>query len=305
YIAVAGNSKFAWVTLQENNAIARVNIDRAEVQQIFGLGFKNHGEFGAGFDASDRDDQIRIRRWPVFGMYQPDAIGFFVTRGRAYLITANEGDARDYAGFSEEARVGELTLDGNAFENAQRLQRDAALGRLTVTTTLGDDGNDGDYEALYAFGARSVSIWSASGRFRQIADTQDQIESLIASIYPDQFNSDNDANDSFDSRSDAKGPEPEGLAIFKRGGQVFAFVGLERIGGVMIVDVTSPSQPRFVDYVNLRDFNGDPMLDTAGDLGPEGLLVIEAADSPTGTPLLVVCNEISGSTTIYRIVSGQ
>jgi len=85
--------------------------------------------------------------------------------------------------------------------------------------------------------------------------------------------------------------------------QLFAFVGLERIGGVMIFDVSNPAAPRFIDYVNNRDFSvEDVENEDAGDLGPEGLIFIPAEDSPNHKPLLVVGNEVSGSTTIYEVV---
>jgi hypothetical protein len=125
----------------------------------------------------------------------------------------------------------------------------------------------------------------------------------VAAELPEAFNSTNDENDSFDSRSDDKGPEPEGLAIGEIAGRQYAFVGLERVGGLMMFDITSPFEVSFAGYHNDRNFNGDPERDTAGDLGPEGVLFIPAQDSPTRQPLLVVTHEISGSTVIYQVSS--
>ena len=90
-----------------------------------------------------RDGAIRIGSWPVFGIYLPDAIANFRSGDRQYLITANEGDTRDYDAYSEEARVADLTLDPVAFPNAASLQQDENLGRLTLTTTPGDTDADG------------------------------------------------------------------------------------------------------------------------------------------------------------------
>ena len=254
-----------------------------------------------GLDASDRDDRIDIRPWPVKGLYQPDTIASYQIRGRVYLVTANEGDARDYDGFSEEVRVRDLSLDPTAFPNAADLQKNAALGRLRVTNTLGDSDGDGDQDELYAFGGRSFSIWSSRGQ--QVYDSGDFMEAQVAAELPEAFNSTNDENDSFDSRSDDKGPEPEGLAIGEIAGRQYAFVGLERVGGLMMFDITSPFEVSFAGYHNDRNFNGDPERDTAGDLGPEGVLFIPAQDSPTRQPLLVVTHEISGSTVIYQVSS--
>jgi hypothetical protein len=179
------------------------------------------------------------------------------------------------------------------------LQEDENLGRLTVTTTLGDTDNDGDYDRLYSFGARSFSIWSSHGRL--VYDSGDDFERITAEAFPEEFNSDNDENDSFDKRSDAKGPEPEGLAVAKVYGSTYAFIGLERMGGFMVYDISDPRRPDFVQYVNDRDYGGDAEAGTAGDLGPEGFIVISAKDSPTGKPLLVVANEVSGTTSVYDI----
>jgi hypothetical protein len=234
-------------------------------------------------------------------MYQPDAIACFTSGGTRYLITANEGDSRDYGGFSEEARVGDgmIGLDENVFGNADSLKAERNLGRLTVTKTLGDADGDGVYKGLYAFGARSFSIWTVDGEL--VFDSGDQFERITAARLGPQFNSDNSENDSFDNRSDNKGPEPEGLALGILDGRLYAFIGLERIGGIMAYDVSWPKTPRFVTYVNCRDFSGDPAAGTAGDLGPEGLVFIPACDSPSGKPLLAVGNEVSGTVTIFQV----
>lgn len=303
YITIDEQGHTAWVTLQENNALGILDIRRGEFTELKGLGFKNHNLPENALDPSDRDGpnntgRININPYPVFGIYQPDAIASYRVRGRTYLITANEGDARDYDAFSEERRVSALTLDPTIFPNAATLRTNAQLGRLNVTRVNGDTDGDGDYDALYAFGARSFSILTDRGV--RVFDSGDQIERITAAQFPAFFNSENDAN-TFDTRSDNKGPEPEGVTTGEILGRTFAFIGLERIGGVMVYDVTNPFAPRFVEYVNNRNFTGDPEAGTAGDLGPEGLLFIPRFASPTLRPLLVTANEISGTTTIYEV----
>jgi 2',3'-cyclic-nucleotide 2'-phosphodiesterase/3'-nucleotidase/5'-nucleotidase len=309
YVAIDADSTTAWVSLQENNAFAVVDLASATVTDILPLGFKDHSLPGNGLDASNRDGSINIRNWPVNGMYMPDAIDAYEFAGQTYLVSANEGDARDYDCFSEEARIKDLTLDPNAFLNASDLQADTQLGRLNSTTSFDTIGfeMDGDQfvpittpsAELYAYGARSFSIWAADGTL--VFDSGDQLEQITASMLPADFNSTNDENDSFDSRSDDKGPEPEGVVIAELYSKTYAFIGLERVGGVMVYDITTPKNPKFVQYVNNRDFTGDAEAGTAGDLGPEGLTVITPEDSPNGKALLVVGNEVSGTVTIYEI----
>ena len=299
FIAVSDDSRTAWVTLQENNAIATIDIRRARVSSLRGLGFKDHRRWRNRFDASDEDGQISHRRWPVRGMYQPDAIASYRKFGHTFLITANEGDARDYDGFSEERRVAELTLDPHRFPNAVELQRPENLGRLKVSSVGSDVDQDGDVDRLFSFGGRSFSIWSSHGW--RVFDSGSDFERITARTNPTEFNSDNDANQSFDSRSDDKGPEPEGVVVGRVGQRDYAFIGLERIGGIVVYDVSNPFRPRALQYVNNRDFSGIPSEGTAGDLGPEGLLFVPRAKSPIDHPLLIVGNEVSGTTTIYRI----
>lgn len=253
-----------------------------------------------GFDASDKDDNIDIKPWPVRGLYEPDAIAAYNSRGQTYLVTANEGDARDWPGFAEEARIKSLTLDGTVFPDAQALQTDENLGRLNVTRTLGDADGDGVYDALYTLGGRSFSIWTANGSL--VFDSDADLERVTAAADGEHFNASND-NNNFDDRSDNKGPEPEGLTLGSVRGRQYAFVGLERTGGIAAYDVTNPHSPVFVDYVNNRDFAADVKTPAAKDLGPEGVLFIPAASSPTGKPLLAVSNEISGTVTTYSLES--
>jgi hypothetical protein len=317
YIAVSHDSKTAWVTLQENNAIAKLDIERGIFTKLFALGFKNHQRPGRGLDASDRDSAINIANWPVKGMYQPDGIASYRYRGETFLVTANEGDARDYDAFSEEARVSTLNLDPIAFPDAAALKENARLGRLTVTTATGDKNQDGIFEELYVFGARSFSIWDEHGKL--VFDSGDEFERIIAERFPNFFNFNNETN-IFDDRSDNKGPEPEDVTIARLFGRVYAFIGLERMGGIMIYDITNPYDVSFVDYFNSRDFSvptcfdvngetgcnqGDETNPAVGDLGPEIVHFIAAHDSPNGIPLLAVSHEISGTTTLYEIVTGQ
>lgn len=299
YITVSPDSRVAYVSLQENNAIAEIDIRRATVKRIVGLGFKDHSLAGNGIDAGDKDDVINIANWPVYGMYQPDAIALTIAKGQYFIVTANEGDARDYDAFSEEERIKDLTLDPTAFPNANDLQENEQIGRLNVTTENGDFDGDGDYDALFAYGARSFSIFTRSGQL--VYDSGDDFEQIVAVASPDYFNSNNDDNDSFDNRSDNKGPEPEGVTVGVVNGRSYAFIGLERQGGIMVYDITDPYSPNFVQYINNRDFSGDPEAGTAGDLAPEGITFISASDSPNGMALLVVGNEVSGTTTIYQI----
>ena len=426
YIAVSGDSSTAYVALQENNAIAVVDITNSIVTNILPLGYKDHSV--NSLDASDRDDSINITNYAnLYGIYQPDAIAAYETNGQTYIVTSNEGDARDYAGFKEEARLKDLILDRDAFPNARDLQRDQNLGRLTITTTKGisnnkffksqlsgdqettpvtteatgtavlklnDDATALSYEArvtgldfgsilgldaqtpdtaddvtglhihtapagqngpvvfnilsnpdsnftinedgsttltgiwddlanfatdlgnaetnqevdlyfnvhtvanpsgeirgqltstpayneLYAFGGRSFSIWDTQGNL--VYDSGAEFEQKISQLFPNDFD---------DTRSDNKGPEPEGVTIGEVNDRTYAFITLERTGGVMTYDITNPAEAFFVDYVNNRDT----------DISPEGVLFIPP-DSPNQNPLVAVANEVSGTTSLFEVTT--
>lgn len=314
FVAISADNTRAWVALQENNAVAVLDIENARILDVLPLGFKDHGMLGNELDVSNRDGGIYLRNWPVKGMYMPDAMASYSYNGETYYITVNEGDARDYSGFSEEYRVKDLQLSDAFGTPAQRkaLQLDANLGRLKVTSTLGVV-NDCDpvtttrveqdclYGELFSYGARSFSIWNDQGQ--RVFDSGNDFERITGSLSPEGFNATNDEN-GVDDRSDDKGPEPEAVVVGEIKGQNFAFIGLERVGGIMVYNVTNPQNPQFVQYLNNRDFYADQAAvesGKAGDLGPEGLAFISAADSPNGQPMLAVGNEVSGTTTLYGI----
>ncbi|KOX08803.1 choice-of-anchor I family protein [Nocardiopsis sp. NRRL B-16309] len=306
----------AYVVLQEANAFAVLDVESASFTDIVPFGTKDHLEPGNGFDASNRDDEIRIENWPVQGMYQPDGFDTYSWRGRTLLVTANEGDSRGWDGYSDESRVADLTEDTPLCEDSPRLagfleDNDQGIGtveELTDETNLGrlhvsvEDGLRADgscYEDLYSYGGRSFSVWTADGE--QLFDSGSDFERITAEVEPEFFNSNND-DSSFDARSDDKGPEPEAVVVGKVSGRTYAFVGLERVGGVMVYDVTDPRSASFVQYLNNRDFAAEPDTRAAGGLGPEGLAFIEAGDSPVpGVPVLAVAHEVSGTTTLFRV----
>lgn len=309
YIAVSENSAIAYVTLQENNAIAVVDIAAATVLSVKPLGTKDHNLAGNGLDASDEDGgtdtnsgtpSIKIANYPVRGMYQPDAISRFTIDGKTYLVTANEGEARaDWPGYSDETRVRThcaAGLDPTVFPNASTLIRDSNLGRLRVTANPTGDGTTGKNGAgecteLYSFGARSFTIWDSD--IMPVWDSGDQFEQRTTTLPNALFNANHETH-TLDGRSANKGPEPEGVSVGKIGKKTFAFVGLERIGGVMAYDVSTPTAPNFVTYLNLRTSD-------TGELGPEGVLFIPAAKSPNGKPLVILGHEISGTTAILQV----
>lgn len=296
----------AYVSLQENNAYAILDLDELEFTDIIPYGVKDHSCDANMIDASNRDGEINFGSYPVLGLYQPDAIASFSRDGVTYLVTANEGDARDYDGFSEETRVEDLMLDPDVYPDAADLQAEDVLGRLRTTTATGDLDCDGDIDQIYSYGGRSFSIFNAmTGEL--VYDSGSEFERILAELLPDNFNSNNDENDSFDSRSDDKGPEPEAVELAMIDDRMYAMIGLERVGGVMIYDITDLDEPFFVSYTNNRDFSVDAQLDddstnpAVGDLGVEDVVFIPADKSPNGQNIVVTANEVSGTITLFAL----
>lgn len=275
YLAIAQDSRTAWVTLQENNAIAKIDIRTKSITDIFPLGFKSYNLDANAIDPSDKDNAISLRKANAKSIYQPDAIAMFENGGLPFLFTANEGDVREYTAFAENKRIKDLALDAIAFPDGAELKKDANLGRLNVTKTMGDTDGDGDYDELYSFGARSFSVWNGyNGKL--IYDSKNELENktIEAGVYDD-------------GRSDDKGVEAEGVTLGYVGKRVIAFVGMERSDAIALYDVTNPYNPAFIKLLPTGD-------------APEGLLFIPAKDSPTKKSLLVVSSENDGTVKVYQ-----
>lgn len=314
YIVVDDNDQYAYVALQENNAIAKLDLDSKQFVAVKSLGYKDYSIEKNKLDASNKDDAINIRNWPVLSMYMPDGMATYSVNGKSYILTANEGDAQDYDGFSEEARVGDLAdnydLNADLFEGYSQeeldqmvtngLFEDEQLGRLT-TTTSAPMNQEGKYEAIYGYGARSFSIWDAN-TLEQTYDSGADFEEITKNVYSEaHFNASNTENE-FDNRSDDKGPEPETVTVANIQGGNYAFIGLERIGGIMIYDISNPESPTFNRYFSSRIFTDEEEVTSAsGDVAPEGLTFIPANESPTGQNILLAAHEVSGTIAAYQI----
>ena len=294
YFAISADSTKALVTLQEANAVATLDLATATFTSVVPLGKKN---FATGrHDFSDRDGLTAAGAAttlvnpttgsPVFGLYMPDAVASYSAAGQTYYITANEGDDRnDFLNPDETTTVGAAsgyTLDPTVFPNASALKNQASLGRLTVSNATGlrgDTDGDGDIDEILSYGGRSFSILDSTGAI--IWDSGDMIENIIASQFPANFD---------DGRSDNKGPEPEGVTVATLGSRIYAFIGLERSHMTLVFDVTNPAAVTFAGG-----------LVRSGELNPEGLVVVSAADSPTGKPLLLQASEVSQTLTVFEL----
>jgi DNA-binding beta-propeller fold protein YncE len=275
YITVSADSKKAFATLQENNGVAEIDIATGSITKIIPLGTKDISKAENAFDVSDKDNNIALATWPIKAYYLPDAISYFSVGATSYLALANEGDTRDYKGYKEEARVKDLKLDATKFPDAATLKKEDRLGRLTVTRSYGDIDGDGDFDEIYAPGARSVSFINASTG-ALVADIGKDLETRVIA-----------ANKYDDGRSDNKGVEVESVTVGKVNGKTLVFIGMERADMIAIYDIDDPKLPKFVQLFETGD-------------APEGLLYIKPQDSPNGRSLLVATSEGDGTVKFYQ-----
>ena len=277
YITISSDSKTAWVTLQENNGVAKIDLTTKKITNVFPLGFKDYNLTENIMDISDKDAGFLPNSWKAKGMFQPDAISNFEVNGTTYFVTANEGDAREYSAFVDVKRINDVSvvLDPTIFPNAATLKVDTNMGRLNINTKMGDTDGDGDFDELVSFGARSFSIWNGStGKI--VFDSKNDLDKRAQDlgVYDDK-------------RSDDKSVEPESVVVVKIGTKNILFVGLERADELLVYDVTNPVSPVFLQSLKTGD-------------APEGLLFIPAEKSPTKRSLVVVSSEGDGSVKIFQ-----
>lgn len=316
YIAVSGGK--AYVTLQENNAIAVLDIESQTFEGVYSAGFEDHST--TAIDLDKKDDAYDPQTYEsLLGIRMPDGIAAFTVEGATYLVTANEGDAREWG--DEDQGTFYLSEDERDFgeegvtspTGAITAENSGLEGKVVFFKTEDFDGLDPEKD--YVFGGRSFTVFQATENgLEEVFTSGDDFEALTAQYVPEYFNASND-NAVLDDRSGKKGPEAESVTVGTVDGKTYAFVALERTGGVMVYDVTDPEAITFVNYVNTRDFGTtvegseeyeDGELDkwvTGGDVAPEGLLFLDAASSPNGEPLLLAACEVSGTVAVYQLGS--
>lgn len=302
YISVSEDSQTAWVSLQENNAIAVIDLSTMQITDIFPMGLKDHSLPENALDTSNEQDFIFMATWPIKGMYMPDAIANYTVNGTTYYVTANEGDAREYNAIEEEVNLEDITLDASVFSNQDFLQREENLGKINLTSENGDLDNDNDYEEIHVFGGRSFSIYDGSTG-TQVYDSGSDFERILEEdpVYNAIFNATDDENE-LKNRSDNKGPEPEAVIVKKINNKFFAFVGLERVGGFMVYDITSPTAPIFEGYYNNRStVDGQEGNEIQGDLAPESIVYVAPENNSEEKGLIVIANEVSATISIYTL----
>jgi hypothetical protein len=323
YITTSSNSKMAYVSLQENNAIGIINLEELTIE-VKALGYKDWGKYQLDFSNKDEVPEFKNIQG-LYGMYQPDTIASYTWNDSTFIVSANEGDARDYDGFSEEVRVKDIidvdelnqTLSTELQSQYDESGGKNYLGRLKVTTALGDEDKNGEFDKLFAYGARSFSIWDKNVNL--VFDSGDDFGKISSAILGNNFNAAHTKNKG-DNRSDDKGGEPEAIDVGEIAGRTYAFIAQERAGDLFVYDITNPFNTAFVTHYNNRDFTVDYEMDDdladpcdssegmdctkvnkAGDLGPESIKFISATDSPTSNPLLILGNEVSGTVTVYQV----
>lgn len=306
HITVAKDSKTAYVSLQESNALAVLDLKAMKFTGVFDMGVKDHSFPDSRLDASDMDN-INIAQYPVLGMYMPDDVELVTVKGKEYLLTANEGAWQSYSKWNDTITINEIKAKGllgidasnygglsqesiNAIFAVDKF--DEKFGRFMVSKYEGI-GEGGKYEALYGFGGRSFSIVDTKN-LEIVYDSGDELEEITAKSLYKYFNASSEGA-ARDARSDENGPAPQALATGQIGSSTYAFIGLGEVGGVATYCLDDIADPEFVSYSASRDFGGNK------DSGPTALIFVDADKSPTGEALLAVTCESSGTVALYEI----
>ena len=297
YITVSGDSRWAWVSLQENNAIAKLDVKAKKITKVFPLGYLDFSG-GATIDAVS-NGLIEMKKYPLRGLRQPDGIASFAIGDKYYVLTANEGaPVNDYKAWTDVTTPMMLlqngVIDPSVF-TSQVLEdvKNISVSNLERCNVVPDKTENGMCPYMYSFGTRSISIFDGeTGHL--MWDSGDAFEQMMAQMAPDYFNwNSKKGKVKMDARSEDKGCEPENVTTGVVGDKRYAFVGLERSSVVAVFDIAgveNGNTPKIVDYyLNPKD------------RGPEGILFIPAEKSPNGEPLLIVGFEYSKTLAVYSV----
>ena len=295
YIA-AGNDT-AYVTLQEANAIAVIDLGSLKVTGIYSAGYEDYSTTAVDIDKKDEAYNPAVYE-SLRGIRMPDGVALYSVDGVDYIVTANEGDSREWGDYlnEDERDFG----DGQTSPTGKITAENSGLtGKVVFFDSSDYDGLDSGLD--YVFGGRSFTVFRADeSGLTEIYDSGSDFEAKTAEYIPENFNCSND-DKSLDDRSGKKGPESESITVGTVGERTYAFIGLERVGGVMVYDITDPAETVYVNYINSRDFSED----IAGDDSPEGLCFIPAADSADGNSYLLAACEVSGTVAAYELTANN
>lgn len=272
YIAVSSDGKKAYVSLQEANAIAVLDVENKAFSGIYSTGFEDYSKVAVDLVKDSKYDAKTYEG--LVGARMPDGIAVYENAGKTYVITANEGDSRDWNEYCNEAKTTDFTGD-----------------KITIIDSTKCAGLPEGKTVM--FGGRSFSIFEVTENgLTEVYDSGNDFESITANVFPNYFNCSNDDN-KVDSRSPKKGPEPENVTVGEINGKAYAFVAIERVGGIMAYDITDPQNSTYVNYINSRDFSEA----IQGDVSPEGLCVAQA----DGKDILLAACEVSGTLAAYAL----
>ena len=291
---IAANDKTAYVTLQEANAIAIVDLQTLSIENICSAGYEDYENIRS---ILIKDAAYRPVSYPSLrGIRMPDGISLFESNGKTYIVTANEGDSREWNEYLNEAECnfgkGQTSPSGKI-----TAENSGLTGKVVFFDQNDYEGLNSEYD--YLFGGRSFTVYCVDGSgMKEVYTSGNELEAKTAAYFPQYFNCSNDSAE-IDDRSGKKGVEAESVTIGTVGEKTYAFIGLERIGGVMAYDITNPDKILFANYINSRDFSKD----IAGDVSPEGLCMISASESADGNAYLLASCEVSGTVAAYKLIS--
>lgn len=297
YIACTDDT--AYVSCQEANAIAVLDLDNAQFTGIYSVGFEDYSR--VAIDINKKDAEYAPKTYESLrGIRMPDGISLYEIGGKTYLLTANEGDSREWDKYlNEDERNFKKGENTSSPSGAITADNSGLKGKVIFFDSADYDGLDSSKD--YLFGGRSFTVLKVTENgLEEIFDSGSKFESITDEKISANFNCSND-DKTVDDRSGKKGPEPESVTVGTVGGKTYAFIALERIGGVMVYDITAPENTEFVNYINSREFNNN----IQGDVSPEGLCFIPAAQSKTGKPLLLAACEVSGTLAVYELTGEQ
>ena len=315
YVVISKDGSKAWISLQENNAMAIVDLKRNRIKSVVDLGRVEL--LDRKIDISDDGLANPTHALEgLFALYQPDTLATYQALGRDYVVSANEGDDREYGAWEDYEKLKKLKKQ--LPEKFKPLLKSKAK-KLRVLKDMGLENNQ--YQSLYLAGTRSFSIWDEHGN--QVFDSGSEFEDYLAKNLPENFNTrvdDTDDKDDIkelkdegiafemfgdtayfwegvDARSLKKGVEPEALALANINGRTFAYIGLEKQGGFFVYDISRPSDSKMIEYVN--DIDYDSLPSKAGDLAPEGMV----AFTQNNKHYLAIANELSSTVSIYQLAN--